>query len=121
MKIAKLISGIIALLGGLLLLWGTAIGAVFVLGLNQGGVSFVLIGLVAAVGMMTSGILQIVARKSYRPKLELWAVGLMLVLFVLSLIVHKTYVDLWAQVGVPLLFAAILFGAEYNGSRTKLA
>ncbi len=104
-----------------MLLWGTFISAVIVLGMNQGGVSFVLIGLLAAVGMITSGILQIVARKSYRPKLELWAVGLMLVLFVLALIVHKTYVDLWAQVGVPLLFAGIIFGLEFNGSRAKLA
>lgn len=121
MKVAKLISGIIALIAGIMLLWGTIIGAVIVLGMNQGGVSFVLIGLLAAVGMITSGVLQIVARKSYRPKLELWAVGLMLVLFALALIVHKTYVDLWGQVGVPLLFAGIIFGVEYNGSRTKLA
>lgn len=121
MKIAKLTSGIIALLAGFSPLLLSFIGLIAVLGMGEGSVITELIGLLTAVGMFASGILLIVAHKSYQPKLELWAIGLMTVLFVIALIYHKAWTDLWAQVGVPLLFAGIIFGVEYNGSRTKLA
>ncbi|WP_125707989.1 hypothetical protein [Lacticaseibacillus porcinae] len=121
MKIAKLISGIIALLAGFSPLLLSLIGVIAVLGMNEGSVFTELIGFLTAVGMFASGIFQIIAHKSYHPKFELRAIGLMVVLFVLALIYHKAWTDLWAQVGVPLLFAAILFGIEFNANRTKLA
>lgn len=121
MKIAKLISGIIALLAGFSPLLLSFIGLITVLGMGEGSVITELIGLLTAVGMFASGILLLVAHKSYQPKLELWAIGLMIVLSVIALIYHKAWTDLWAQIGVPLLFAGIIFGVEYNGTRTKLA
>lgn len=121
MKIAKLISGIIALLAGFSPLLLSLIGLIAVLGIGVGSVITELVGLLTAVGMFASGILQIVAHKTFYPKLELWAIGLMLVLFVIAVIYHKAWTDLWAQVGVPLLFAVIIFGVEFNGNRTKLA
>ena len=121
MKIAKLISGIIALLAGFSPLLLSLIGLIAVLGMGVGSVITELIGLLTAVGMFASGILLIVAHKTFYPKLELWAIGLMLVLFVIAVIYQKAWTDLWAQVGVRLLFAVIIFGVEFNGNRTKLA
>ena len=114
MRMAKLISGIVALLAGIWLLWSTLIGTVLVAAFGQAGLGFVAVGFAAAVGLIVSGVLEIKARNAFRPKLELWAIGVMLALFIVALIVHKTYIDLWAQVGVPLLFAVIIVGVEYT-------
>ncbi|WP_054718599.1 hypothetical protein [Lacticaseibacillus manihotivorans] len=75
MKIAKLISGIIALLAGFSPLLLSLIGLIAVLGMGVGSVITELIGLLTAVGMFASGILQIVAHKTFYPKLELWAIA----------------------------------------------
>lgn len=119
MKIAKLILGIVAILTGVLMLWGTLIGAVFIIALGQ-GVGFIFIGIIAGAIFIANGTLMIKARKGFAPKLELWAIGLIIALFVMALIVHKTYVDLYKEAGILILAEGIVLTLELKANQWKL-
>ncbi|WP_461215762.1 hypothetical protein [Lacticaseibacillus sp. GG6-2] len=111
MKVVKLVLGIMSLIAGFMLGWGTLISLMFVLAVAQ-GVTSIVIGVIATVVFVAAGVLMIKSRKAFHLKLEGTAVGLLAALFILAVLVHKLYVDLYLQAGVLLVLFAIVVGIE---------